>query len=406
MNNIRHLEDSTAPDVSGDTKFVHHGRFPPPEGNRPLVTPIFQSVKYTPSSMAHLRALLTDRDKGYVYSRVSNPTVRELEHLLANLQQRDDAIATASGIAALTAVAMTFLKSGDRAVIFTESYKPTRYLLGGILSRYGVETVRISRNEYPAFEKLCQGPNPPKLVFLESPTNPALRLHDLDWLIKTAKAASCLTVLDNTFAGFLAHGEFDIDIFVHSLTKLAGGHSDAMGGVVICRKALIDKLLPVAITLGGCLDPNSAWLILRGMKTFGLRSKAGSQNAFELATWLTTQSWVTNVRYPALPNHPDFALWEKQNHGDGGSVITFDLTCPESGVDPFFDNLRLFSLAPSLGCVESLAAPCLLLFGDDLPADEAQQAGINSRTVRLAIGIENPADLKSDLIRASSALTT
>ena len=204
MNDIRHLRH--------DTKFVHHPHCPPPDGNRSLVSPIYPSAKYVASSMAHLRRLLTNREEGYIYSRISNPTVRELEDLLADLQGRDNALATASGIAALTAVAMTFLNAGDRAVIFTESYKPTRFLLGNILARFGVETIRISRNEYSAFEKICQSDHPPKLVFLESPTNPSLRIHDLDWIIKTARAASCLTVLDNTFAGFLAHGEFAIDI--------------------------------------------------------------------------------------------------------------------------------------------------------------------------------------------------
>jgi cystathionine beta-lyase/cystathionine gamma-synthase len=396
-------------DISGldnNSKFVHHPRYAPADGNRSLVSPIHQSVKYMASSMAHLRSILTNRDNGYVYSRISNPTVRELEHLLADLQGRDDGVATASGIAALTAVAMTFLSAGDRAVIFTESYKPTRFLLGNILSRFGVETIRIRRDDYPQFEKLCQSSHPPKLVFLESPTNPTLRIHDLEWLTKIARAANCLTVLDNTFAGFLAHGEFDIDIFVHSLTKLAGGHSDAMGGMIICRQELVDKIFPVAITLGGCLDPNSAWLILRGMKTYGLRLKASSQNAHDLAVWLETQAWAENVRYPTLKNHPDYALWQKQNSSNGGAgmtVVTFDLNCKESGVDIFFDSLKLFSVTPSLGCVESLAAPCLLFFGDDLPPEEAKQAGITSKTVRLAVGIEDFNDLKRDLLAAFSA---
>ena len=389
-----------------DSKFVHHARYAPAEGNRALVSPIHQSVKYMPSSMAHLRSILTNRDKGFVYSRISNPTVRELEHLLADLQGRDDAIGTASGIAALTAVAMTFLSAGDRAVIFTESYKPTRFLLGNVLSRFGVETIRLRRDDYAQFESLCKSSHPPKLVFVESPTNPTLRIHDLEWLTKTARAASCLTVLDNTFAGFLAHGKFDIDIFVHSLTKLAGGHSDAMGGMIICRQELVDKISPVAITLGACLDPNSAWLILRGMKTYGLRLQAASKNAQDLASWLETQSWSQNVRYPSLKNHPDYALWQKQNSsniGSGMTVVTFELTCKESSVDIFFDSLKLFSVAPSLGCVESLAAPCLLFFGDDLPPEEAKQAGITSKTVRLAIGIEDLNDLKNDLLAAFSA---
>ncbi len=389
--------------LSIETKLIHHPRPALPEGNTPLVSPIYQSVKFKPVSMAHARDILSRRGAGYLYSRMSNPTVRELEVLLANLQGRDDSLATGSGIAALTAVAMTFLTRQDRVVVFTESYKPTRFLLGGILSRFGVETIRISRDDYDQFDALCKGENPPKLVFLESPTNPALRIHDLDRVIASAKSCQCLTVLDNTFAGFMHHGNFDIDLYVHSLTKQANGHSDAMGGVVIGRGELIDKIFPVAMTLGACLDPNSAWLTLRGMKTYGLRTKQASANAMDIATWLTLQPWAENVRYPALASHPDHEIWRKQNKGDGGAVITFDLRCHESRFDQFFDSLKLFILTPSLGCVESLAAPCLLFFADDLPVNEALKAGINKMTIRLAIGIESSDDLKHDLAQAAIA---
>jgi cystathionine beta-lyase/cystathionine gamma-synthase len=391
-----------------ESRLIHHPRCDLPDGNSPLVTPIHQSVKYRPSSMAHAREILSGRDRGFLYSRIANPTVRELEMLLADLQGREDAIATGSGIAALAAIMMTFLKSGDRAVVFTESYKPTRFLLNGLFEKFGVEVVRLSRDDVQGFESVCKSNHPPKIVFLESPTNPALRLHDLEHIVNTSRAAGCLTVLDNTFAGFFAHGEFGIDLYVHSLTKQACGHSDAMGGIIIAQKALINQIFPVAITLGSCLDPNSAWLILRGLKTLSLRASRASQSAHELALWLKTQSWATNIRYPALTEHPDHHLWLKQGKGDGGSVVTFDLASDASGLDSsgfdrFFDHLNLFALTPSLGCVESLAAPCLLFFGDDLTTTEAAAAGITPHTIRLAIGLEHVDDLKSDLMAAAQA---
>lgn len=389
--------------LSAETNFVHHDRVRPPEGNTPLVTPIQQSVKYRAKNMAQLREIFNKRGDGFLYSRVSNPTVRELELLLAKLQGREDAIATASGVAALTAVAMTFLSAGDRVVIFTESYKPTRFLLGAILSRFGVETIRLSRDDYGKFEEICKGSRPPRLVYLESPTNPALRLHDLPWVCNIAKAAGTLSVLDNTFAGFLHHGQTDIDLFVHSLTKQANGHSDAMGGVIIARRELIDRMFPVALTLGGCLDPHSAWLTLRGMKTYGLRTRESARSALEISKWIETQSWAKNVRYPALPSHPDYNLWQRDHQGDGGAVVTFDLVTGKNGFDQFFDHLEIFTVTPSLGCVESLAAPCLMFFGDDLPPEEAEKAGITSQTIRLAIGIEGVDDLKKDLMRAANA---
>lgn len=388
-------------DLAPDTKVIHARRQTLPEGNIPLVSPIYQSVKFKPSSIHQAQEIMRQRNQGYLYSRLSNPTVRELEVLLADLQGRDDALATASGVAAITAVAMTFLNAGDRAVVFTESYKPTRFLLQGILARFGVETIRINRDDYSKLEELCNEAKPPKLIFFESPTNPTLRLHDLERIIRCAQSCGCLTVLDNTFAGFTAHGEFEIDIFIHSLTKQANGHSDAMGGAIIARGELVDKVFPIAVTLGACLDPNSAWLTLRGMKTFTLRTQKAAENALDLAKWLQQKPWVTNLQYPALPNHRDHELWKKQNRGDGGAVITFDLKCTNRQLEMFFDHLKIFTLTPSLGCVESLAVPCLMFYGDDLPNDEALKAGISPTTVRLAIGIESVNDLKRDLQQAA-----
>jgi cystathionine beta-lyase/cystathionine gamma-synthase len=392
--------------LRSESLLIHHPRCDLSEGNTPLVSPIHQSVKYRPASMAHAREILTGRNRGFLYSRIANPTVRELETLLAGLQGRDDAVATGSGVAALAAIMMTFLKSGDRAVVFTESYKPTRFLLSGLFKKFGIEVLRFSRDDYRGFESVCRSDHPPKIVFLESPTNPALRLHDIEHIGKISRAAGCLTVLDNTFAGFFAHGEYAIDLYVHSLTKQACGHSDAMGGIIIAQSALIDQIFPVAMTLGACLDPNSAWLILRGLKTLSLRARCASQSAHELAMWLKSQSWAKNIRYPSLPDHPDHQLWLKQSKGDGGSVVTFDLDCKSSGFDRFFDRLKLFALTPSLGCVESLAAPCLLFFGDDLTPSEAANAGITAQTIRLAIGLEHIEDLKSDLTAAARAAVT
>ncbi len=382
-----------------DTKVVHHKAQNLEAGNLPLVSPINQSVKYLPKSTAHLREILADRHSGYLYSRVANPTVRELEVLLAGLQGRDDAICLASGIAAMTATVMGLVKSGDHVVMFFESYKPTRYLQRHILARMGVQTELLHLDEWQRTEDYFAA-HKPRLMLVESPTNPVLRVPDLDRLGKLCRSHGTLLVLDNTFAGFQHHGDTTVDVFVHSLTKHAGGHSDAMGGVLIANKNIIEQIAPVAITLGATLDPHAAWLILRGMKTYSLRTSRSSQNALVVAKWLKSRKGVCNLRYPGFAEHVDFLVWSRQMKGDGGSVVAFDIKGDQALMDRFIDSLKVFALTPSMGCVESLVVPCLSLFADDLTIEQARRAGISETTVRLSMGIEDANDLILDLDQA------
>lgn len=382
-----------------ETIAVHPQRVDPPAGNRPLVAPIYQSVKYTPRNMAHLRDILADRSKGYIYSRVANPTVRELEILLANLQGKEDALCVGSGIAAIAAATLALVAKDDHVLMFRESYKPTRYLQKNILGKFGVRTSVVGLEDVEKIREIFSS-DPPKLVLIESPTNPVLRIPDLEAMSSLCRKAGSLLILDNTFAGFHHHGDLDIDLYIHSLTKHACGHSDAMGGVIIGSQKLIDLIFPTAITLGATLDPHAASLILRGMKTYSLRVAEASKNAAHIHQWLKTRRGIKNLRYPADPSHPDYKTWLKQMKGDGGSVISFDIDGDTAQTDLFIDSLKLFALTPSMGCVESLVAPCLCLFADDFSEADARLAGISSSTVRLAVGIENVHDLTRDLDQA------
>jgi cystathionine beta-lyase/cystathionine gamma-synthase len=365
-------------------------------GSTPLVNPVYHSVKYCPKNYAHFNEILKNKSAGYIYSRVANPTVRELEMELAKFQGREDALCFSSGIAAITAAVMGLCKSGDHIVMFRESYKPTRFLVSKFMEKFGVTSDVISMHESDRLESVLKT-RKTKLVIFESPTNPVVRLVDIVSLTNLCKKHLAMVVCDNTFAGFSHHGQFPIDIFVHSLTKHACGHSDAMGGVLIASQSVVDSIFPYAVTLGATLDPHAAFLIARGLKTYHLRTKEASLSAASLATWLSKDGRVERVRYPGLESHPEFNLCQSQMGGDGGSVICFDLL---GDMEKFFDRLKLFKLTPSMGCVESLVAPCYQLFADDLGPALAKESGITEKTVRLAVGVENKMDLLADLEQA------
>src|SRR5262245_6042182 len=236
-----------------------------PDDNRPLVAPIYQSVKFTLDDVAESQRQSRGERDGYQYSRVSNPTLRQLELTLAELQGRDRCLLTASGMAAIALPLLALCRQGDHVILFAESYQPTRSLVRRLLARYGVQHTLLSIEDTDAIEQtLAQTPT--RLILFESPTNPILKVAGVGRITAAARKHGALTVLDNTFAGFHNHGQFDIDIFAHSLTKYAAGHGDVMGGAVIARSELIDAMKSDFVVLGATLDPHTAFLIQRGLK--------------------------------------------------------------------------------------------------------------------------------------------
>ncbi len=332
----------------------------------------------------------------FFYSRVANPTVKELETLLADLQGTEDGIGVASGVAAISTTLLALLKQGDEVLCFLESYKPSRVLLRE-MERFGVKHHFVSVSDWSKIESLLKSKKI-RLLLVESPTNPMLRIPDFDRLLKLCKENSVLTILDNTFAGFHNHGQYPFDLFLHSLTKFAGGHGDVMGGMILGSKKLIAQVRHFAVDLGPTLDPNTAFLILRGMKTYFLRYRAHCESALKIAEFLSNRPEVEKVVYPGLPSHPDFALAQKQLK-DFGGVVAFDLKKGKS-LASFFDNLKLFRIAGSFGSVDSLAAPVQLFYGVDLDDQQQQAAGMSGQSVRLAAGLEHIQDLIADLTTA------
>jgi cystathionine beta-lyase/cystathionine gamma-synthase len=372
-----------------------------PPGNQPLVAPIYQTVKFEFESLAETERYLRGERPGFFYTRTSNPTTRQLELLLAELQGREDCLVCASGVAAISQALLALTKQGDHIVCFVETYNPSRYLIRRLLGRFGVAHTLLSIEDLEGVERTLAA-RPTRLVYFESPTNPLTRIADIAALARLARAAGALSVLDNTFAGFHQHGEFDVDVFVHSLTKYASGAGDVMGGAVIARGELIRALRTDFGILGGTLDPHAAFLILRGLKTYFVRYQAQTAIALRVATLLAAHPAVVRVHYPGLPSHPQHALAARQMR-DFGTIVSFDLAGGADAARRFADTLQLFALTPSLGSTESLILTAPMMAGRDLNAQQQKVAGISEGTIRLSIGLEDADDLLEDIARALAA---
>lgn len=379
--------------------FVNH---PPevslPDDNRSLVAPIYQSVKFTVDDVAETERLLAGQREGFLYSRQSNPTLRQLELTLAKLQGREACLLAGSGVAAVNLALLGLCRQNDHVILFAEMYQPTRYMIRRVLGRYGVRHTMLSITDTESIERTLAS-TPTRLVMFESPSNPVLKIADIERITTAARAHGALTVLDNTLAGFHNHGQFAIDVFVHSLTKHAGGHGDVMGGAVIASRAIINTLKPDFSVIGPTLDPHAAFLIQRGLKTYGLRYERQCANALSLAQLLERQPQVRSVAYPGLTSHPQHGLAKAQLH-DFGCMLTVVLVTDAAGAKRFTEALQLFTLSASLGSTESLILPGQLMQPRDLSDVERDWAGVSEQLIRLSVGIEAIEDLEADLLQA------
>ncbi|HEX9139458.1 MAG TPA: aminotransferase class I/II-fold pyridoxal phosphate-dependent enzyme [Steroidobacteraceae bacterium] len=376
----------------------HPPHVPVPADNQPVVAPIYQTVKFEFDTVAEtLRALRGERG-GFYYQRTSNPTTRQLELTLAGLQGRDECIACGSGVGAIAGTLLSLTKQGDHVLCFVESYGPTRHLIRRLLAKFGLTHSLISLDDLAGMERVLAH-TPARLVMFESPSNPINKIADLQRITELAHAHGALAVMDNTLAGLHQHGEYPVDVFMHSLTKFAAGHGDVMGGAVIASAELIKRMRPDFSVLGGVLDPHAAFLIQRGLKTYFVRYQQQCESALRLAESLQTEAAVSAVYYPALPGNPYNALCRKQM-AQAGAVVTFDLHGGSEVATRFVEALRLFAMTASLGATESLVLPPQLLAPHDLDAEQLRISGVGPGTVRLCVGLEHSDDLLADVAQA------
>jgi len=381
-----------------ETRVNHPPAVDLPTDNHPLNLPIFQNVKWETDTVEESLRIMRGERGGFFYSRAGNPTVRQLELLLAELQGREECLATASGVNAVAQTLLTLTRAGDHIVFFIEGYGPTRQIIRKMLARFGVTHSMLSIDDLGGLERELTA-RPTRLVFFESPTNPVNKIADIAAITRLARAHGALTVVDNTAAGFHQHGEFDVDVFVHSLTKFTTGAGDVMGGAVIAHRDIISAISGDFRLLGAQLDPLSASLMVRGMKTYFSRYREQSASALAIASFLEAQPACREVRYPGLASHPKAALARAQMR-EFGTVICFDLVAGFEAGRRFAEALRFFARTPSFGSTESLVVAPQLMQPKDFTVEQLQAADIRPGTIRLSIGLESIDDLQADLLQA------
>ncbi len=376
------------------TRAIHAGQSPDPSTGA-IMTPVYQTSTYVQESPGQI--------KGYDYSRTCNPTRTALEANLAGIEGGKHGLCFGSGMAAINTV-LNILQSGDHVISGNDLYGGTYRLFTTLYQKFGLEFSFVDLSDMQAVQAAIK-PNT-RLLMMETPSNPLLRLCDIEALCQLAKKHDFLTACDNTFATPynqtpLAMGA---DIVVHSTTKYMGGHSDVVGGAIIVNDdKLHEQLAFFQNTVGGTPGPMDCFLVLRGIKTLHLRMQRHAENASQLAQFLAEHKSVKQLFYPGLPSHPQYELAKRQMRS-GGGMVSFELNASVDDAKRVASSFKIFSLAESLGGVESLVDHPVSMTHGAIPREERIKAGFHDGLIRLSVGVEDAADLLADLKQALSVL--
>ena len=368
--------------------------------NGPLGTPIYQTSTFQVTDNEE-QVRLTGSD--HYYTRYGNPTNTVAETTIAELEGVDAALTFASGMGAVTTTIMALLKSGDHVVAQRDIYGGVNKFLSQWLPKMGIETTFVDTTDYDQHARAIR-PNT-KLLYLESPTNPTLRVVDFRKVAAVARQHKLLSMIDATFGTPINQhpAEFGIDLIMHSGTKYLAGHSDLLCGAVAGRNELIEKIWETRTTLGNCMDPHASWVLLRGLKTLAVRVARQNENALRVAEFLAEHAKVRSVHYPFLESHPQYTVARQQMSG-GGGMVTFEVEGTGEDARRASEAMRLFTLATSLGGVESLVSIPVLTSHAMIPAEARAKMGVTEQMIRLSVGIENADDLIADLEHALEAV--
>lgn len=386
----------TKPKQAIATRAIHAGQKPDPSTGA-IMTPIYATSTYVQESPG--------KHKGYEYSRTKNPTRDAYEQCVASLESGTQGFAFASGMAAI-ATTLEILNAGDHVIVCDDVYGGTYRLFEKVRKRSaGLTATFVDMTDTREIEKAVRPET--RMIWVETPTNPMLKLNDLQKIAEIAKKHRLISVADNTFATPIIQRplEYGFDIVIHSATKYLNGHSDIIGGIAIVgeRQDLAEQMGFLQNSIGAIAGPFDSFLAMRGLKTLVVRMERHCENALELAQWLEKHPKIERVIYPGLPSHPQHALAKEQMRYFGG-MISVDLKCGLIETIKMLENCHIFALAESLGGVESLIEHPAIMTHASLPKAQREQLGIKDNFIRLSVGIEDLADLKKDLSDALSAI--
>jgi|SRR5579871_302961 cystathionine gamma-synthase len=365
--------------------------------------PVALSVSYGYDTVEEWLEVALGKKSGHIYGRNTNPTVAAFEEKVRDLEGAEAATSFASGMAAISNTLFTLLSPGDRVVSIKDTYGGTNKIFIEFLPRFQIEAKLCDTGDHKAIEaSIAEGC---KLLYLETPTNPTIRVVDIARLAQAAHKHGALVAVDNTFATPINQHPLELgaDLVVHSATKFLGGHADALGGIVCGRKEIISRIYHFREINGACLEPMSAYLLLRGMKTLHLRIRQQNENALKIAQFLAAHARVAKVFYPGLPTHENHAIARQQMSGFGG-VLSFALKGGFDVVKAFLPRLKYANLAANLGAVETVAGPPATTSHVESTARERAAAGIPEALIRYSVGIEDAEDLIADLRQALDSL--
>lgn len=381
-----------------ESQVIHAGGHEDPLGS--AVTPIYQSSTFKFRNADHGAQCFTGESDGYIYTRLGNPTIKDLENTMAVLENGFGGIGTSSGMGAVNTVYMTYLGAGSHIICQEAVYGPSRGILETIYNRFGVESTMVDTTD---IEKVRQAFRPnTRLLYTETPANPTMGISDLAALAELAHDHGVPLIVDNTFCSPYLQRPLDLgaDVVLHSMTKFINGHADIVAGMIVAKtEADYKKLRSVMMNLGCNMDPHQAFLTRRGLKTLAIRIDRAQENAMALAEYLQNHPKVEGVKYPGLLSHPQYELARRQMSGPG-AMISFELKGGLNAGKILMNSVRVMLLAVSLGGIETLIQHPASMTHSKMSPNDRQKAGITDGLVRLSVGIEKVEDLVRDLEQA------